>query len=626
MSERRYLPIADYALLSDCHSTALISRYGSIDWACLGRFDAASTFGRLLDFDRGGYFSIRPSAPILDVERHYLPGTLVLVSTMRTEQGALRCTDGFAMAPGGSLHPGGQLLRFVECVEGSVEIDVEVEPRFDYGSTRPWLRRHPDRRITAVGGSAAIIIDTTEDLVIDQHRSRLALRTTLGGGESFAVSLVGTPAHLIDRSTVDCELVSTQIDTTTEWWTKWSAATTADGEHAALVSRSAVVLKGLTCAPTGAIVAAPTTSLPEVAGGNANWDYRYSWVRDSTMVLAALADVGHHEVAQGFRDFLIRSSAGHGDELQIMYGPYGERSLPERELPLEGWRSSFPVRTGNGAASQSQLDVYGHLLDAAHLWHTKGTDIDPDEWDFLTSVVNQAALRAEEPDSGMWEMRGEPRHFVESKAMIWVALDRGLRMVDDHDYPCSAADQWRATRDTVRTQIETLGVDNDRGIFVQSYGSNEVDASLLKLPLIGFIDANDERMRRTTEAIMDELGVGAHGFLRRYRHDGSDPSGSGMSGSGTSGTGRAGVDESGVGETEGVFLLCSFWLVEVLALQGRVGEATELFRALAALGNDVGLFAEEFDIANNEMLGNYPQAFTHLGLISAERCLRNAER
>ncbi len=308
----------------------------------------------------------------------------------------------------------------------------------------------------------------------------------------------------------------------------------------------------------------------------------------------------------------MRSSAGQADELQIMYGPYGERSLPERELDLEGWRGSSPVRVGNGAATQTQLDVYGHLLGAAHLWHGRGSAIERDEWAFLTSLVDQAAARRNDADAGMWEMRGRPRHFVQSKVMIWVALDRGIRLVEEHGFAHHAYDRWRTARDTVRREIETRGVDPERGNFVQHYGTTEVDASLLTLPLVGFVDADDERMRITTDVVMEELGVGPHGFLRRYRHPKSrDPKSRDPE-----------PRDPDAAEPEGIFLLCSFWLVEVLALQGRSAEATTLFRALTALGNDLGLFSEEYDVGRGELLGNFPQAFTHLGLISAERRLR----
>ena len=362
------------------------------------------------------------------------------------------------------------------------------------------------------------------------------------------------------------------------------------------------MLRSLCCEPSGALIAAPTTSLPEVPGGSANWDYRFCWVRDSALTLEALSRVGQLEVAERFRDFIRRSSSGHGAELQIMYGIYGERRLPELEADLEGWRCSSPVRYGNGAATQVQLDVYGHLLDAAFVWNAEHDDIDEDDWRFLRSVVDQAVARRNDPDAGLWEMRGPAREFVHSKVMVWVAIDRGIRLVEEHDLDGVDLEAWRSARDEVRHAVETRGVDLDRGNFVQYFGSTELDASLLKLPLEGFVEPDDPRMLATVDAIQRDLGD-ERGFVRRYASDNT-------AGSGTLG-----------GRQEGVFLLCSFWLVEVLALQGRLDEAVELFERLVEVGNDVGLFSEEYDVADGSMLGNFPQAFTHLGLIRAEERL-----
>ena len=603
--EQRYRAIGDYGFLSDCHSTALVSSQGSIDWACLRRFDSGSTFGRLLDADRGGAFSIRPTAPITSSQRRYRPDTMVLETTMRTEGGAVRIVDAFAMREGGSAEPLGQLIRLVEGVDGTVEVTITIEPRFDYGATRPWLRRHRGRLWSAMGGDDAIAIASDCDLTLRGEDCRLTGSVTVEAGSSIAVTIVSQPAHLFDPAAADVASVRERLEATEQWWRNWSANTTAGGRHAEVIRRSALVLKGLCCAPTGAIIAAPTTSLPEVPGGSSNWDYRYSWVRDSTLTLEALQEVGHPEVAQGFRDFVIRSSAGHGDELQIMYGAYGERRLTEVELDLDGWRGARPVRIGNGAAKQTQLDVYGHLLDAAHGWHTSAGDLDDDEWAFLRTVVDEAMRRRDDPDSGIWELRGEPRHYVHSKVMVWVALDRGIRLVEEHGFDGEGmADDladWRQGRDELRHEIERDGVDADRGIFVQSYGSTAVDASLLKLALVGFVDATDDRMVATTDVIIEELSRGPDGLIRRFRRDG---------------------ESSGDDVSEGVFLLCTCWLVEVLALQGRIEDAQRLFDAVVATGNDLGLFSEEYDVDHDEMLGNFPQAFTHLGLIAADARLR----
>jgi GH15 family glucan-1,4-alpha-glucosidase len=603
MSRReRYLPIGEYGLLSDCHSAALVSREGSIDWACFRRFDHGSSFARILDRDRGGFFAIRPVEEIQGRARRYVPSTMVLETTLDLASGSLGITDAFAMRQGGSRRPRGQLLRVAEVSAGELTISVVIEPRFDYGATRPWLREHGEGRFSAVGGSDALVVHSGLPLAIDRTRFRLEGTVRLRAGAKLAVTVVAQPAHLVDPEAADVRDVDMRLAETIEWWERWSDATRVDGPHAETLSRSVLVLKSLTCAPTGAIVAAPTTSLPEVVGGDRNWDYRCSWIRDSTLALDALAAVGHEEVAQGFRNFVMRSAAGHGDDLQIMYGPYGAHRLTEVTLDLEGWRGSRLVRIGNQAATQTQLDVYGHLLDAVHLWHGKSDDIDEDEWRFLITVVDKALELRHQPDQGIWESRGAPRHHVHSKVMLWVAVDRGIRLVEDLGLAGEDVDlpRWRHLREEIRREIESRGVDPRRGHFVSSYGTTEVDASLLKLPLVGFIDASDPRMRATVDVIMRDLSLGSPGVLRRFRQ------------------------EDGEQSREGVFLLCSFWLVEVLALEGRVEEATELFDRLLGLGNDLGLFAEQYDVAEGELLGNFPQAFSHIGIIAAEKRLRAA--
>ena len=597
-----YRDIGDYALLSDCHSTALVSSEGSIDWACLRRFDAASSFARLLDHDRGGYYSIRPKSRVVSSSRRYVEDTMVLQTTIVSATGTIVLTDAFAMRSGGSTKPSNALVRRVECTSGSVDVDVEIVPRLDYASAHPWLRSHPHGVISAVAGDEAVVFYASIELAIDAAGCGIVAHPALGEGESFTVIAVSQAAHRFD--TKPLERFESRIDETIEWWQRWSKSTTAEGPYAALLNRSALVLKALCCAPTGAIIAAPTTSLPEVVGGSANWDYRYCWIRDATLTLEALASVGHNEVASGFRAFLLRSTAGHGDELQIMYGIYGERRLPELELGLQGWRSSSPVRIGNGAAMQTQLDMYGHILDAAHLWQRKHNDIDDDEWSFLAQLVDLAIKRWGEPDAGIWEIRGEPRHFVHSKVMCWVAVDRGIRLARDHGLDHVDVDAWIASRDSIRAAIESQGTDPLDEYFVQYFGSSAVDASLLQLALVGFVDANDPRMVRTVEVIQDQLG-GPEGFLRRY----------------ASTEGVETVD----GSAEGYFLLCSCWLVQVLAMQGRLQEARGLFETIVAVGNDLGLFAEEYQPSTGELLGNYPQAFTHLGLIAAANRIAGCE-
>ncbi len=603
----RYRPIGDYALLSDCHSTALVSNDGSIDWACLRRMDQESTFARILDHDRGGYFSIRPTASIVERSRRYLDQTMVLETTLTTESGTIVITDAFAMRKGGASDPRGELMRRVVCSHGHVEVEIVIEPEFDFGEVAPWLRVSNDGRVTAIGSDDALVIHADVGWTIDRDESRLLARHTMSESDTVHVVAVAQPAYRIDPSVADASLVAEHLAETIEWWRTWSKATTVEGPHAELVERSALVLKSLDCAMTGAIIAAPTTSLPEIVGGDANWDYRYCWVRDATLALQSLSIVGHEEMAKGFRDFIMRSAAGHGAELQIMYSIFGERRLPELELDLEGWRGSRPVRIGNAASRQIQIDVYGHLLDAAHLWQRHGDDgIDDDEWRFLASVVERAIDHWEQPDAGIWELRGEPRHYVHSKLMVWVALDCGISLVENSDVDHVDLARWKSVRDQIRTAIEANGMDPTGTHFVQYFGATAVDASLLKLALMGFVEPDDPRMIATVEVICRDLSCGADGFIRRFGANVDDDAGAG----------RANDDE-------GVFLLCTFWLVEVLAMQGRHDEATTLFERAIGTGNDLGLFAEEFDVERGEMVGNFPQAFTHLGLIAADARLRS---
>ncbi len=604
----RYPPIADYALLADCHSAALVHRRGSIDWACLRRFDSGSVFARLLDWDRGGHFVVRVAGAD-EPTRRYVDGSLVLETRWTGPSGSAVARDAFTMRPGGRDAPRHQLVRAIGCTDGSVDVEIELVPRFDYGDLRPWLRRLDGGALVAIGGDDALLLVTDADLALDRDGGRLHATVRLEAGGHLRFSLLSQPAHAIDPGATRVGEVDAHLDQTIRWWQRWSQDTVAPEPHRDAVRHAACVLKGLTCAPTGSIVAAPTTSLPEQLGGGRNWDYRYTWIRDATLTLDALDRAGHREVASGFRQFLMRATAGHAGDLQIMYGAYGERRLPEQELDLAGYRDSRPVRIGNAAASQVQLDVHGHILDAAHHWQRDGVALTVDEWRFLRRVVDRAADVWREPDRGIWEVRGEPRHFVYSKVMLWVALDRGVRLVEegveDHaevDRPADV-DRWRRVRDELRATVEDRGVDADGGWFTQAFDTPAVDASLLKLATVGFVDADDPRMVATVDAIRDQLGTD-EGFVRRYVTAGDD----GLSGG------------------EGTFLLCSFWLVEVLAAQGRVDEADALFGRLLGVANDLWLFAEQYDPGTDLLLGNFPQAFTHLGLINAAFRLDEARR
>lgn len=601
LGRERYLPIGDYALIGDCHAAALVSKHGAIDWACLARFDAGSVFGRLLDAMKGGTFALtvrgRPT-----VSRRYLPETNVLETSLTTGGGTARILDCFTMREGGRQKPHRQLLRVVEGIRGTVAFDVLIEPRFDYGELRPWIQYAPKRRLfSVVGGDDAFVLAADCPLALDREGASVRGGFEVCAGQRHRFSIVACRPHELRLERSSAREIDRRLRTTVAWWRHWVARGHYSAAHREAVVRSALVLKLLTCAPTGAIIAAPTTSLPEAVGEGRNWDYRYSWVRDSTLTLAALLNVGHPEVARGFKLFIERATAGQAECLQIVYGCYGERRLTELELPeLSGYRGSRPVRVGNGAAKQTQLDVYGELLSAAHLWRRAGNPLTEDGWRFLASLVEAACARWRERDQGLWEMRGPKRHFVHSKVMCWVAIELGIQAAEEGGLPCDM-ERWRVERALLRAAIERRGVDRRLGSFVQSFGSKEVDASLLMLPLVGFVGANDPRMQRTVDRIEAELSV--DGFVRRYRPNAAT---------------------EGFTGGEGAFLLASFWLVDVWVMQGKVALAERRFRALLKLGNDLGLFSEEYEVLRRELLGNFPQAFTHMAIINSAEQLRRA--
>jgi GH15 family glucan-1,4-alpha-glucosidase len=592
-----YPPIADYGFISDCHSSALVSRAGSIDWCCMPRFDSPSVFGRILDWSIGGFWSIAPDGDWTST-RGYVEDSLVLETTFSTDGGRASVTDLFAMRVGGRLDPHLQLVRIVDGTDGVVPLRSVLAPRFDYGGIRPWIREEGEGLFAALGGSAALLIWSDAALRIDGSHD-LVSEVAVGAGDRYRFSMQFRRPETLDaeRPTPPAaDDLDGRLGETLEWWRKWAAKSSATNVTARGALRSAVVLKGLTNAPTGAIAAAPTTSLPENPGGERNWDYRYSWVRDSSFALASLAELGYVAEADGFRRFIERSAAGSADELQIMYGLGGEHRLTEIELDLEGYRAARPVRIGNAAYCQVQLDVYGELLELAWRWHQRGHRPEESYWRFLVGLVDGASKVWEGPDRGIWEIRGEPRHFVHSKVMCWVALDRGIRLAESTGL-AAPLPAWRDTRERIRGAVESHGYDRRRGVFVESFGSSHFDAALLLLPNVGFVAWDDERMVRTTDALVEELG--RDGYLLRYRTD------------------------DGLAGGEGYFLCCSFWLVECLARQGRAGEATAVFERADAAANDLGLFSEEIG-SNGGMLGNFPQGLTHLSHIEAALALADA--
>jgi GH15 family glucan-1,4-alpha-glucosidase len=595
----RYPAIADYALIGDCHSAALVSRAGSIDWCCMPRFDGGSVFGRLLDWDRGGYCSVTPTGSDLQSTRRYLDGTLVLETTFTNDGAQARLIDCFTMRQGGAYHPYSQILRVLEGVRGRMVFDLRVSPRFDYGEVRPWIRRHRGGIHSAIGGNDALVVTGDASLhpgddhdLVGRVEVRPGRRSRLSIHYALPETLETDPERLTARE------LDRRLEEAIEWWRRWSSKASLAGPSGPSAIRSAIVLKALCNASTGAIVAAPTTSLPEVPGGERNWDYRYSWVRDSVFAVRSLAELGCRTEADGFRRFIERTAAGSASDLRVMYGPGGERRLTELELTnLHGYRGARPVRVGNAAADQIQLDCYGHLLDLAWRWHELGHSPDDDYWRFIVDLVETAARRWTERDHGIWETRGRPQHFVHSKAMCWVALDRGIRLAEDTGRPVPQR-RWRSVRRQIRDAILARGYDGRKGTFVRAFGARTVDGSLLLLPSLRFVDDDDERMVRTVDAVRRELEAG--GLFVRYRA------------------------RDGLPGTEGAFLVVSFWLAECLAKQGRWGEAREVFDAACETANDVGLFAEEYDAQTKTMLGNFPQGLTHLSHIAAACAISQA--
>jgi GH15 family glucan-1,4-alpha-glucosidase len=587
-----YPPIADYALIGDCHGTALISRSGSIDWCCIPRFDSDSCFGRLLDWNRGGFCSIAPTSPFSSTRR-YLKDTLVLETTFETDDGILRVYDCFAMRAGGRQRPHRQILRIVECLRGRVELNITISIRFDFGELRPWLRQVDDATVVAVGSNDGLVMWSDAGLK-SSNKHDISTTIEVGERERKRLSIQFDWPENLDRNSGRIPspgVCDERLRQTIEWWKTWTskAHITGDGRNDAI--RSAIVLKALNYAPTGAIIAAPTTSLPETPGGERNWDYRYSWVRDSIFTVVSLSSLGFTAEADGFRRFIERSAAGSADDLQIMYRVDGSRRIAELTLKsLEGYRGARPVRIGNKAAHQVQLDVYGELLELAWLWQQRGHSPDEDYWRFLRELVGAAARRWTKPDHGFWEVRGKPQHFVHSKVMCWVALDHGIRLAEQLGLEAEV-DDWKSTRANLAAEIETKGYDSHRGIYVRAFGASDLDAALLLLPRVGYIKYDDPRMVRTVDAIASELVE--DGLVLRYRA------------------------EDGLRGKEGTFLACTFWLVECLARSGRKKEAQVFFDRAAATANDLGLFAEEFLVADGEMTGNFPQGLTHLSHISA---------
>ena len=597
--ERGAQPIAEYGLLADCNSAALVARDGSIDWLCLPRYDSPSQ-GTVALSALGGHWSIRPAGAFAS-ERRYVPETLVVETTFTTDTGSVRLTDAFAFAEGQRGHDLGfesphELLRSVEGIAGEVDLLLELAPRTEYGLVRPLFRQEGDGGRT-FGGPNRISVRAGVPVEIEDVTMRAAFTVSAGERIGFSLRWIPTEAHEPPPPTSP-ELVPARIEDTVEAWRSWEQEHDVyEGPHRDLVRLSSRVLKGLTYRPTGAIVAAPTTSLPETVGGERNWDYRYAWIRDASLTLQALYIGSCSDEAEEFVSFMT-SSAGGGASLQIMYGIGGEHDLSERELPhLRGWRDSQPVRVGNGAWGQTQLDVYGELIDALYVYREQLGELHPEIQAFVAYLADLAAERWHETDAGMWEMRGDPRHHLSSKVLCWVALDRAVELAPALG-PYARPVEWVEARDAIREAVLERGWSESRQAYAQSFDSDDLDAAQLLMPLVGFLPATDERMRSTIDAIADDLTE--DGLVLRYRNE-------------------EGLNADGLTGEEGTFVICSFWLVSCLARAGELERAERLFAQLTGYANDLGLLAEEIDTANGEQLGNFPQAFSHIGLITAAR-------
>jgi len=586
--------IEDYGLIGDLQTAALVGSNGSIDWLCFPRFDSGACFSALLGDEWDGRWLLAPDCEVLRVERRYRERTLVHELDFHTEAGIVRVID--FMPPRGR-EP--DVVRIIEGVEGSVPIRMELVVRFEYGSIVPWVRRVGEQTRVAIAGPDALALRTP--VAMRGENLRTVAEFTVEAGQREPFVLTWYPSHQELPPAIDPEQA---LSETCKFWREWLGNCSYNGRWEDAVTRSLVVLKALTYEPTGGIVAAATTSLPEQIGGVRNWDYRYCWLRDATFALDALLENGFEEEAQAWRGWLLRAVAGDPDDLQIMYGPAGERQLPERELPwLAGYEGSTPVRVGNGASTQFQLDVYGEVLDVLHQARRHEVEPDDESWALQRVMVANLERRWREPDEGIWEVRGPRRHFTHSKVMAWVALDRAVKAVEDFGRP-GEVERWRRVRDEIHAEVLERGYDEELGSFVQSYDSKRLDASLLTIPLFGFLPPDDPRVRGTLGAVRRELL--RDGFVQRYAHD----------------TETGSVD--GLPPGEGAFFLCSFWFVDNLVLLGELDEACEMFDRLLALRNDLGLLSEEYDPAAKRLVGNFPQAFSHIGLVNTAVLLEKA--
>ncbi|ROQ30900.1 GH15 family glucan-1,4-alpha-glucosidase [Frondihabitans sp. PhB188] len=587
------LAIEDYALIGDCHTAALVGNNGSIDWLCLPRFDSPSTFAALLGDESNGRWLVAPTDTAATCTRKYVDDTFVLVTTWRTPMGEVEVTD---LMPTGDRRA--DVLRRVRGISGTVPMSADIRIRFEYGTTIPWVRQKPDHgenALIAIAGPDAVIIRGPK-LTAADHAHSAQFEVT--EGDTIDMSLTWYPSYRQPPAPID---VSTRIDETVAWWQEWASHSDAPATYGEEVHRSLLLLRALTHEDTSGIVAAATTSLPEQFGGSRNWDYRYVWLRDASMTLQALILHGFANEAAGWRSWLLRAIAGDPADVQIMYGLSGERYLLENTIDkLSGYRSSAPVRTGNGAFTQYQGDVFGEVMVALHDARELGVEESADSWALQRALMQYVENNWDRPDNGIWEIRGPEQHFTHSRVMIWAALDRAVRGVQQFHLD-GPIEKWMALREKVRTEIETHGFDADRNTYTQTYGSHEVDASLLQLSQVGYVDAHDPRMLGTVKAIEQDLLK--DGLLVRYRTE-------------------SGID--GLTGTENPFLTCSFWLAEQYARSGRIDDATDLMDRLVGYRNDVGMLSEEIEVSTGHHVGNTPQALSHLALVRAADAIQAA--
>ena len=580
-------------MIGDCHTAALVSKQGSIDWLCLPHFDSPACFAALLGTVEHGHWSISPAEPVRSVRRCYRDGTLILETTFETENGSATLVD--CMIPGSEMP---ELLRVAVGTRGQIRMKLELVIRFDYGSVVPWVRRI-DGGISAIAGPDMVRLRS--DVPLQDENMKTGAEFTVSEGQKISFDLAWYPSHRREPEPVNVDVA---IQKTEEWWREWSGRCAFQGKWRDAVLRSLVTLKGLTFLPTGGIVAAPTTSLPELLGGVRNWDYRFCWVRDATLTLQALLNAGYLDEAREWREWLLRAVAGSPSELNIVYGLHGERRLTELELAwLPGYEKSAPVRTGNAAYQQYQLDIFGEVVNT--LFQAREAGLQPAEHDHhgvALAMLEFLETGWEKPDEGIWEMRGPRRHFVHSKMMAWVAVDRLIRSAEKGGFTVEMA-RWQKLREAIHEQVCRQGFDADMNSFVQYYGGKYLDASVLMMPLVGFLPPDDSRVIGTVKAI--ETHLVKNGFVGRYTQDPA-------------------VD--GLPHGEGTFLPCSFWLADNYELQGRHEDAVRMFERLLEIRNDVGLLSEEYDPVAKRQLGNFPQAFSHVGLVNTAFNLSRSSR